>query len=294
MAEPGQTVRLSAAGSYDADSTLTSYSWDFTGDGVFDATTSEPFVEHVYPSAFSGIASVTAHSADGGTGSGTMEVHVLDGGLSSLRPGAPTAVTAVHGSEPGTATLSWEAPLGARPVAGYRVTGSNGQLIGIRGADARGATVHDLPATGETSFTVEAVNEYGAGPGATSNVLSIGRTYKATGFAPPLTDGATHEAGRSLPVSWETALVSDGSAVEDPEHVVRLQSLPVDCTTELPAEGAVPEVAATNSGLTGGNNGRWSYVWQTDRTWSGTCRQLQLVLSDSAEPALVTTVVFAK
>lgn len=294
VAEPGQTVRLSAAGSYDADSTLTSYSWDFTGDGISDATTSEPFVEHVYPTAFSGIAAVTARSADGGTGSGTMEVHVLSGGLSGLRPGAPAAVTAVHGSEPGTATLSWEAPIDGRPVLGYRVTGSNGRLVGIRGPEARSATVHDLPSTGEVSFKVEAVNEFGSGPGTTSNVLSVGRTYEASGFAPPLTEGATHQAGRALPARWETALVSDGSPVEDPSHVVRLQSVPVDCATGLPLEGAQAEAAATSSGLTGGNDGRWSYVWQTDRTWIGTCRQLQLVLSDSAEPALKTIVRFSE
>ena len=292
VAEPGQTVRLSAAGSYDADGELTSFSWDFTGDGVTDATTTEPFVDHVYPEVFDGIAAVTAHSSDGGTGSGTMEIKVLDGGLSSLRPAAPAAVRAVPGDEGGTASVSWEAPLGDRPVVGYRVTGSNGQLVAVRGPEVRNVTVRDLPSSGDVSFTVEALNEHGSGPGTTSNALSLGRVYEAIGFAEPLTDGASHQAGRSLPARWESRLVSDGSPVEDPAHVVRLQSIAADCTTGVPAPGATAEVAATTSGLTGGNRGQWHYVWRTDRGWSGTCRQLQLVLSDSPEPALVSLVRF--
>lgn len=54
-------------------------------------------------------------------------------------------------------------------------------------------------------------------------------------------------------------------------------SLQVDCTTGAPLGS--PEPTSSSDGVTFAN-GQYSYVWKTDRSWTGTCRELRVLLVD--------------
>ena len=71
----GQAVTLDATSSTD-DGTLSSYAWDFDGDGSADATTSAPTVSHVYPAAGSFTPRVTVTDAGAATASASSSIAV--------------------------------------------------------------------------------------------------------------------------------------------------------------------------------------------------------------------------
>ena len=80
-------------------------------------------------------------------------------------------------------------------------------------------------------------------------------------------------AGRAIPVSfglgWDRG--SDLLAAGSPA------SQRVDCGS-LAAIG--PMESASGPGLVGGSStGKYTYVWKTDKAWSGTCRRLVLDFS---------------
>jgi len=72
--QPGQWIQFDASSSYDPDGTITSYQWDFDGDGAFDAT--GPVVYYRFGAA--GTYSVRLRVTDdaGATGEGTRPVTV--------------------------------------------------------------------------------------------------------------------------------------------------------------------------------------------------------------------------
>ena len=81
------------------------------------------------------------------------------------------------------------------------------------------------------------------------------------------------KAGSSVPVKFGLggdrglAILADGYPA----------SVQVDCVTGAPLGS--PEPTSSADGLTFAN-GQYSYVWQTAKSWVGTCRQLQILLVD--------------
>lgn len=65
FAQPGETIVFDASTSYDPDSTVARFEWDFEGDGVVDQTTTTGTVTHAYGGPFDGTMQVRVHSADG-------------------------------------------------------------------------------------------------------------------------------------------------------------------------------------------------------------------------------------
>ena len=62
----GTPVRFNAQGSYDPyGHGIDNYEWDFDGDGVFDTSSEEPFVNHTYSAEFEGHAILRVHSIGG-------------------------------------------------------------------------------------------------------------------------------------------------------------------------------------------------------------------------------------
>lgn len=54
----------------------------------------------------------------------------------------------------------------------------------------------------------------------------------------------------------------------------------IDCSTGLPLDD-VEATSVSKSGLTYDTaSGLYTYVWKTDKTWKGTCRELNLKLAD--------------
>jgi hypothetical protein len=58
----------------------------------------------------------------------------------------------------------------------------------------------------------------------------------------------------------------------------------IACDTQAPVDDAIPADTAGNSSLNydSGSN-QYTYVWKTDKSWSGQCRQLALTLIDGTK-----------
>ncbi len=101
-------------------------------------------------------------------------------------------------------------------------------------------------------------------------------TWPFTGFFPPVANPPgvnPAKAGSSVPLKFSLggdrglAILADGYPA----------SVQVDCVTGAPLGSPAPTSSA--DGLTFAN-GAYSYVWKTDKSWVGTCRQLQILLVD--------------
>lgn len=55
-ANEGMETTLDASGSSDSDGSIALYEWDFDGDGIYDASSTEPIIFHIYGDDFSGKA----------------------------------------------------------------------------------------------------------------------------------------------------------------------------------------------------------------------------------------------
>lgn len=93
----------------------------------------------------------------------------------------------------------------------------------------------------------------------------------------PVLNQAT--AGQSIPVRFSPG-GNQGLAVFADGYPA---SQPVSCTTSAPVNDIEETVTAGGSALTYDASGdRYSYVWKTDKGWSGRCRQLTVRLVDGS------------
>jgi hypothetical protein len=103
------------------------------------------------------------------------------------------------------------------------------------------------------------------------------------GFLPPIAgDGDAlnaAKAGRAVPVNFDLG----GDFGLD---ILESTSVRVPCDSEQVSGEEVPTVSAGASGLTyDPETGLYTYVWKTDKLWSGTCRQLLLTIDDETYSA---------
>lgn len=104
--------------------------------------------------------------------------------------------------------------------------------------------------------------------------------YDFSGFLPPIKPQPavnSAKAGNSVPVKFSLAgdqgldIFVDGYP----------QSQKIDCVTGDPAGDSEPTATAGGSSLVyDAEADQYIYVWQTDKSWKGTCRRLELFLSD--------------
>lgn len=177
-ARPGDSVTFSAAGSWYADGDLSTYGWDFDGDGSIDATTTTPITSHVYPTEFHGIAAVTVTATDGKDATTTVEVNVTSD--APRPPTAPRSLTAAAGADGKSLKLDWQPPadLGGVPLGGYLVTvtlsgATEPAFVASVDALTAGLVVRDL-APGGYSVTVAAYSDAGVSPDASTGVVHVG------------------------------------------------------------------------------------------------------------------------
>lgn len=224
FAEPGDSIIFDASGSYDPDSEITGFDWDFDGDGVVDESTTAGVATHVYDSPFDGPMEVRVHSADGGVANASAIVHVNSTGLGPLLPGTVPSLSAEEvdvGSTSRTVHLSWTPPSDGGVVDGWVVRGSDGQLLTRLLADTTELDVLDVPLT-EVSFSVEATNQYGEGPAATATVTAAEPALRPVRFDIAARAGASVLRATGVP----TATATQGSV----SGVVRGQRVNVAIT----------------------------------------------------------------
>ena len=85
VAKVGDSVDIDAAASHAVSGSLTSYEWDFNGDGVYDETTNSPRITHTFTEEFSGVIGLRVTQSDGQTAVATTQVDITDDGDSTPR-----------------------------------------------------------------------------------------------------------------------------------------------------------------------------------------------------------------
>ena len=160
IAETGTAITFSARDSFDASAEITSYKWDFDGDGSIDRTTTTPDTTYTYPGEFHGTASVTVVAADDRSAIATADVTVDGVGLRDVLPLAPTSATAsITGTD--EATVTWT-PTASDRADGYKVFMPDGNLAGLSFAgDPDSIVVSGIDTNQPISFMVVAANGYG-------------------------------------------------------------------------------------------------------------------------------------
>jgi hypothetical protein len=137
----------------------------------------------------------------------------------------------------------------------------------------------DTASIGNHDFTVDSADIAG-NPATVTNVYGVVFPVGSSAFSSPVDDLPvlnSVKAGQSVPVKF--GLGGDqGLAIFAPGYP---KSQLVPCDSTAPVDGIEETLTAGGSSLTyDASTGVYKYVWKTDKSWSGTCRQLVLGLVD--------------
>ncbi|PYL45937.1 MAG: hypothetical protein DMF40_14250 [Verrucomicrobia bacterium] len=133
--------------------------------------------------------------------------------------------------------------------------------------------------TGSDSFTFK-VNDgrVDSAPAIVSVTVSGG--YNFSGFFQPVDNLPTFnmtKAGSAIPVKFSLG----GNQGLDILAAGYPKSQTIPCDSTAPVDGIEQTVAAGGSSLSyDSTSGLYTYVWKTDKSWVGTCRQLVVTLKD--------------
>jgi hypothetical protein len=120
-----------------------------------------------------------------------------------------------------------------------------------------------------------------AGTRPRAGFLPIGYYPPFQGFFSPVDNLPTlnaAKAGSAIPVKFRLG-GDQGLAVFAAGYP---KSQKVDCDTAAPIDAIEETVTVSSSSLSySAGTGQYNYVWKTDKSWWGTCRQLILGLNDS-------------
>jgi YVTN family beta-propeller protein len=247
-----------------------------------------PDGKSAYAAAFSDRA---VHQYDVGAG-GELVAKGTPAVSSAFRPVAIVVVPLRDGRAP---TIDLRTPadgaqydFGAVVPADYSCADEGGSgLQSCEGSVASGAAL-DTSAAGTHAFTVTASD--GAGNAATvTHTYTVadpgsGPGYDFGGFLGSIQDGARVKAGTAMPIVFSLGadfgldVLAEGSP----------SSGRVDC--KHPGEPATTEPALSKSGhglRYNPSTGHYVFIWQTKRSWSGTCRAFLLALNDGSVHRLV-------
>jgi hypothetical protein len=104
----GEELAFSGMKSYDPDSSIANYAWDFDNDQQTDYQSASPITTHSFPAAYSGPVTLIITSNDGGTSSSTHTINignltaptqsplVISGGLGSSSAEVTDTVASTH------------------------------------------------------------------------------------------------------------------------------------------------------------------------------------------------------
>lgn len=170
FAKPGDVLGFDVSRSYDPDSTITKYEWDFNADGVIDKTTDTPTTTYVYDSEYDGLAEVRVHSADGGLANGSIIMHIKNNPIGGDAPAAVASfkATSQKTGDKQKISLSWETSQHAKRYKLY----ANGELVGVTNGPITTATISDVPQNELVVFALVASNDFGDSPQTVAAVVN--------------------------------------------------------------------------------------------------------------------------
>jgi hypothetical protein len=131
---------------------------------------------------------------------------------------------------------------------------------------------------GTTTVTATATDAAG---NSSSCTFTVTVRYNFTGFFPPVGNLPvlnSVNAGRAIPVKF--SLSGDkGLNIFAPDSPY---TVGINCDTTDPGVDIIETVTAGGSSLSFGGD-QYTYVWKTNSSWAGTCRQLVVKLNDGTE-----------
>jgi len=160
----GEEITFDASDSYGVSAEIATYDWDFDGDGVFDAETTSPVIDHTYIAALDGSMQVRVTDDNGGLGSASVPVRI--GQPAPEVPTAPTVTVAATDTQ-GEVALSWS----GSDASEWVISVDNFQL-GYTADNP--VTITDIPRDRDVIFTVTPIGADGSLGDPGSATLSSG------------------------------------------------------------------------------------------------------------------------
>ncbi|MDQ2999606.1 MAG: PxKF domain-containing protein, partial [Chloroflexota bacterium] len=265
----GSSVVVSATGSDpNAGDTLT-YAWDLDNNGSFETP---------------GQSATFSAAALDGPSSYTVKVQVTDnGGLTAIAQAtvnvanvAPTV--SAPSVAPVTASATFSDP---GPDAPFTCTvnygDGSGDLAGTVAGNTCTGPAHTYANVGSYTVTVKVTDKDG---GIGSGTGSHSVIYNFAGFFQPIDNLPTLNvvnAGRAIPVKFSLSGNQGLNIFAAGYPKVQVSA----CDMSSPGDEIEETVTAGSSTLSyDPGTDQYHYVWKTEKTWAGTCRQLIVKLDD--------------
>jgi len=172
--------------------------------------------------------------------------------------------------------------LNAAVNADYNCTDAPSGVQSCNGPVASGAPVNTA-SVGNKQF---AVNASDVADNSASSTHNYSVHYVFSGFANPIGPMPmvnVVKAGRTVPIKY---YLQDASSafITNLASFVSLMSAPIACDSEAPGVLAEETDAAGSTAIRyDAAANQFIYNWKTDASWAGTCRALQLTLSDGTQ-----------
>ncbi|HEY6231816.1 MAG TPA: PxKF domain-containing protein, partial [Pyrinomonadaceae bacterium] len=209
----------------------------------------------------------TATDKSGNTASANQVVTVVDNTPPALTCPADVVVYLPLNSTATSMTVNYPNATATDNCAG---------TVGVTYSIASGSTF----SVGTTPITVNATDAHGNSSSCSFNVTVL---YNFTGFFAPVDNLPilnVVNAGRAIPVKFSLSgnkglnIFAAGSP----------STVSINCDGSAPQSDIEETVNAGSSSLsyTSGSD-QYVYVWKTDSSWAGTCRQLVVKLNDGTE-----------
>lgn len=213
------------------------------------------------------IVTYTATDAHGNTAQATQKVTVVDNTPPVVTPPANITVHLPLNSTATSMAVTYPNPATATDNCAGTIT--------FNYSPASGST---FP-VGTTTVTVTATDAHNNSATATFTVTVL---YNFTGFFSPVGNLPTLNvvnAGRAIPVKFSLS-GNKGLGIFAANSP---QSGLISCDASAPAVNLTDTLTAGGSSLSyDASSDQYIYVWKTDSSWAGTCRQLVVTLNDGS------------
>jgi len=209
--------------------------------------------------------SYSADDGHGNVGTATQTVTVVDNTAPAISCPSNITVYLPMNTSATSMVVNYTAPVGTDNCAGVTTAQTGGLASGA-----------SFP-VGTTTNTFRATDAAGNHTDCSFTVTVL---YNFTGFFSPVNNLPTLNvvnAGRAIPVKFSLS-GNKGLNILAPDNPFTVS---LNCSSNDPGVDIVETVSAGNSSLSF-DGSQYNYVWKTESSWAGTCRQLVVTLNDGS------------